>query len=97
MQLLRLVLFELFAIALFWSCFCRSSHTHKGNTLRAVRWAFTLLGLVSMVCIVLPPLYGYEPDGVDVMLLSAMAVTQLVTAHYWRAGVPEPFQRRDSP
>jgi hypothetical protein len=93
--MILLTLFEIFAFGLFWSCFCRSAHTSKANTKRDIRWAFTILGVVAIVCMV-APLWGYEPDGLVVLVLAAATITQLVTAHHWRAGVPRQF-RRDAP
>lgn len=87
-----LVLFELFAVALFMSCVCRASYTNKRNTKRDVRWAFTFLGVVAVLCMV-APVFGYEPDGLVTALLAAIALLQVVTAHHWRAGVPPRFQQ----
>jgi hypothetical protein len=86
----QLALFEAFSAAIFWSCFCRAVHTSKANTVREVRWAFTLLGVVSIMCIV-APLFHYQPDGIAVMLAGAIAVVQIVTSSHWRHGVPARF------
>jgi hypothetical protein len=90
--MIRLAIFELFALLLFFSCFCRSVHTSKANTKRDIRWAFTFLGVVAILCIVLP-LWGWRPDTVTVLLIAAAAITQLVTSYHWRAGVPPRFQK----
>jgi hypothetical protein len=89
----HIALFEAFSIAIFWSCFCRAVHTSKANTVREVRWAFTLLGVVSILCIV-APLWGYHPDGIAVLLVGAIAVLQITTSHHWRGGVPERFRSK---
>lgn len=88
------IVFEAFAIALFSSCLCRASYTNKANTKRDIRWAFTFLGVMSLVAVLAPLLWGYEPDGMSTALLAAMTVVQLVTSHHWRNGVPAQFRRR---
>lgn len=93
--MMLLALYEAFACALLWSCFCRATYTSKANTRRDVRWAFSLLGFAALVA-TLGPLFGYEPDEMATLLLGAVAATQIVTAHHWHAGVPEPFQK-DAP
>lgn len=90
--MIRLALFELAALSLFWCCFCRSSFTSKRNTKRDVRWAFTLLGVVAIVCIV-APLWDYRPDPIAIIVLVAAALVQLVTDHHWRGGLPKAFQK----
>jgi len=90
--MILLLLYEVFALALLYSCFCRATHTTKANTRRDVRWAFTLLGVTAVVA-TLAPLFGFVPDGMETALLGAIAILQLVTAHHWRAGVPAPFRK----
>jgi hypothetical protein len=90
MTLYLLVLFELAAVLLIVACFCRATHTHKGNTKRPIRWIFSLLGVMACVSF-LAPWFGYEPDGLATGLLSVLTLTQLVTSHYWHAGVPPQF------
>ncbi len=93
--MIQLVLFEVFALTLTYSCVCRASFTSKANTRRDVRWAFTYLGVMALLG-VLAPLWGYEPDGFTTALLGSITVVQLVTAHHWRNGVPAPFRREPS-
>ena len=88
---IQLGLFEAFSITTFWSCFCRAAHTSKTNSKRDIRWAFTLLGIVSILCIA-APLYEWRPDAIAVLLAGAIASVQVVTSHHWRAGVPKQFQ-----
>lgn len=92
----QVALFEGFSFAVFWSCFCRAAHTSKANTKRDIRWAFTLLGVVSIVCMV-APLWGYHPDLVSVLLAGSTAIVQTVTAYHWRRGVPARFANGESP
>jgi hypothetical protein len=89
---LQLYLFEAFSLAIFYACFCRAAHTSKANTKRDIRWVFTLLGVVSIVCMA-APLFDYRPDGIAVVLAGAIALVQFVTSHHWRAGVPKQFRR----
>ena len=92
--MMLLALYEAFAIALLYSCFCRAAHTSKANTRRDVRWAFTVTGVVAVLAVIAPA-YGHEPDRLEVALLGAFAIVQLVTAHHWRAGVPAAFRRSE--
>jgi hypothetical protein len=89
---IQLAMFEAFAALIFWSCFCRASHTSKANTKRDVRWAFTLLGVVSIVCIV-APFFGYVPDLISIALVGSTAMVQLATSYHWRRGVPVQFRK----
>lgn len=91
--MIHLAIWEVAALALFYSCFCRASFTSKANTRRDIRWSFTFLGVMSLLA-VLAPLYGYDPDGFTVSLLVCMTVVQLTTAHHWRGGVPAQFRRQ---
>ena len=68
--MITLVMWEALAGALVYSCFCRASFTSKANTKRDIRWAFTILGVVSILCIV-SPLWGYRPDWLVILMTSA--------------------------
>lgn len=96
MSLFVLAVFELSAILLVYSCFCRAAHTNTRNTRRDVRWAFALLGVMGSLCLFAPLLGDYQPDGLTAALLGAMALIQLVSAYHWRRGVPPAF-RKDPP
>jgi hypothetical protein len=87
-----LVLWEVAAWALVYSCFCRAAFTNKRNTRRDVRWAFSLLGVMALLSVFLP-FWGYNPDGFTVALLVVITLVQLTTAHHWRNGVPAKFRR----
>ncbi len=97
MKLAVLILFQVFGAALLWSCFSRLTFTSKRNTKRAVRWTFTALAVVAAVCLAAPWFADYQPDAMATALLGISALTQLVTAHYWRAGVPRQFQKEPAP
>lgn len=92
MKLYLVIVFELAAALLVWSCFCRAAFTHKRNTRRPIRWTFTLLAIMACTCFFAPILWHYEPDGVSAGLAGVLALTQLVTNHYWRQGVPPQFK-----
>jgi hypothetical protein len=90
--MMALAIWEALALALFYSCFCRARHTHKGNTKRDIRWAFTYLGVMSILS-ALAPFWGYDPDAFAVALLGAITVVQITTAHHWRKGIPAQFRK----
>jgi hypothetical protein len=92
---LVLILYAVFSAALFWSCLCRLRHTCKRNTQRAVRWVFTALTVMALVCLCAPLLWHYEPDRMATALLGLLAMTQIVTSHFWRQGVPPQFRKDD--
>ena len=89
-------LYLVLCAALMWSCFCRATRMHKGNTRRDVRWAFQLLTVAAAFALAAPLLWAYRPDWVVTLLLAGMVAVQWATAHYWRHGVPEHFQRQHS-
>lgn len=93
MSLFLLGLFQLSAGVLLYSCFSRASFTSKANTRRPIRWVFTILGVMACVCLFAPWLTDYEPDGMAAALVAQLALTQLVTSHFWHAGVPPQFQK----
>ena len=94
MTLFLLCVFQVSALLLVGSCICRAYHTHKGNTRRPVRWTFSALSVVACLSL-FGPWFGYEPDGVSTALIGVLTLTQLVTSHYWRAGVPRQFSQED--
>lgn len=92
MNMLYLIIFDAHALALLASCFCRLSKTCKARTKPVIRWTFTALSIVAAWCSVAPWIFGYQPDMISTALVSVIAYTQIVTAHYWRSGVPPSFQ-----
>ena len=88
----RLVLFEIFLLLVVYSCFCRATHTSKANTRRPIRWTFSALGAVAVFSALGPLVADYQPDGVATALAGVLCLSQLVTNHYWRNGVPAPFK-----
>lgn len=84
------LLFWLFlCLMLFGSVFCRLRRTTK-KTHMDVRMALWLVGLVSLLGLG-APLYGWLPDQITLLIVSAVDVMQLVTASHWAKGVPRQF------
>lgn len=92
LSIVHMGLYEAFLATLFYTTFCRATHMSKGSTKRDIRWSFTLLGIVAIVGMV-APLYGHDPDPLEICFLGAICIVQVVTAHHWRRGVPPPFRR----
>jgi hypothetical protein len=90
--MMQLAVWEVLSLALVYSCFCRASFTSKANTKRDIRWSFTYLGVMALLC-ALAPFWGYDPDGFTIALLGAITLVQLTTAHHWRNGIPHQFRR----
>lgn len=87
-----LILHEVLCLALFYSVFCRAVRScEKVRT--DVRFAFFLLGLVACAGMAAPIAWLFVPTGFDLLLLMAITVVQLVTAHHWTAGVPDRFYK----
>lgn len=83
---------ELLCLALFWSVFCRSAITHGHRTKLSIRVSLLVLGAAALAAMV-APFYGWQPDGVTLLMLLAYVAMQVTTAELWRDGTPEPFQR----
>ena len=83
---------EALCLALFYSVFCRCVRS-SDKVRTSVRLAFVFLGLVACAGMVAPLVWGVVPDLFSLSLLAAITVVQLVTAHYWRAGVPDRFYK----
>lgn len=103
MQEMLLIMQLGMALTIGWSCLCRVSKM-DGDTRREVRWAMVFQAFAAGVLLgapflpVLMPLdFSYPalttPDAVWVLLLVSIVVVQLVTAKYWREGVPQVFQQ----
>jgi hypothetical protein len=90
-----LVVHEVLAGLLFWSCFCRAVKMSK-RTHNAVRLAFWAESIAAVV-VVFAPLRGWQPDAITNILLIGVTTVQLVTAYYWQHGVPAPFQKPAPP
>jgi uncharacterized membrane protein len=87
-----LITHELLCLALLYSVFCRAAKSCE--KVRAdVRFAFFVLGIVACAGVAAPLAWGFIPDVFGLSLLAAMTTVQLVTAHHWKAGVPDRFYK----
>lgn len=89
---LTLLVHEAVAGALFYTCFCRAIHMNAEHTRYGVLFAFWMLGLASVVMIAAPIVWGWEPSIPTIVLMLAIIIVQLVTSHFWHAGVPPQFR-----
>lgn len=99
---IKLLLHVGLCAAIFWSCFCRQARATAHSTRPQVRAAFALLGAASIALGIAPwapalwpECPDYAPSWPELLMLAAISVVQGVTAHYWRAGVPRDFQRKE--
>ena len=86
---LKLIVWEMLCLALFWSVFCRSVRMDK-TTKIDIRVSIWLLGLASLLGFG-APLYGWEPDFVTLIIIGAGVLMQAIMAQHWTNGVPERF------
>jgi len=89
-----LVMHEALCLVVLWSVFCRAVQS-TSRVRVAVRASFVALGLVASAGLVAPLAWGLQPGWFSMALLAAIALVQIVTAHYWRNGVPARFYRPD--
>ena len=89
---MAVVIHELLAGVLFYTCFCRAVHMDAESTDYGILGAFYLLGLSSVVMIAAPIVSSWRPSIPSIFLMLAVIVVQIVTSRYWHAGVPEQFQ-----
>lgn len=95
---LMLCMHVVLCAAIFWSCFCRQARASKHTTRPQIRAAFWLLAVGSIVLGIAPwapalwPEWpGHSVTLPELLMLAAVAVVQVATAHYWRKGVPASF------
>lgn len=86
-----LLVHEALSGALFYTCFCRAVLMNGRSTAFAVRMAFYLLGLSSVVLLAAPVVSAWQTNLPTCLLVFAIVVLQGVTARYWRAGSPDHF------
>jgi len=80
-------------LALIFSCLCRAKHMTDRTTLTAIRYATTALAGAGFVLIISALA---RPDwvlGALIMLASASLSMQIVSARYWRRGLPAQFSK----
>lgn len=85
-----LIVHELLAIALFYTCFCRAVKTNR-TVKRDVLAAFWILGMVSCIAMFAPLAFGWRPDLMSIALLGSVVIVQIVTSAHWRDGIPKEF------
>ena len=90
-----LIIHEILALALLYSCFCRAVKT--GETTRPdVLVVFWLLGVASVVNVFAPIVWPkWAPDAASLSLLAATLLVQLVMAKDWRHGVPHQLKKAE--
>ena len=80
-------------LALIFSCLCRAKHMTDRTTLTAIRYATTALAGAGFVLVISALA---RPDwvlGALIMLASAALSMQIVSARYWRRGLPAQFSK----
>lgn len=89
-----LIAHELLCLILIGTVFCRA--VRMDSTVRIdVRLAFFLLGAVACIGVPAPWVWGFHPNAFTLLLMTGIALVQIVTSRYWRAGVPLSFYRPD--
>lgn len=88
-----LIAHELLAGVLFYTCFCRAVRMDTETTSYGVMFAFYLLGLSAILMLAAPIVSAWRPTLPTMALMLAIIIVQVVTSHYWHAGVPKPFQK----
>lgn len=86
-----LLIHEGLCLALFFTVFCRSVKSDQTTRL-AIRLSFLLLGAVSLLGVVAPLIWGWEPTVFSSLLMVAFTVVQTVTGSLWSQGVPDQFK-----
>lgn len=79
-------------LALVFSCLCRARHMTRSTTVTAIRYATTALAGAGFVVIISALA---RPDwllGALVSLACAALAVQIVSARYWRRGLPVQFR-----
>lgn len=84
-----LIFWELLCIALFLSVYDRIIMVNPTTRLE-IRLALCGVGLAAIVGLA-APLYGWVPDLVTLIIVSAIVIMQTVMAELWRNGVPHQF------
>jgi len=86
----EILVHEALCAALFVTVFCRAVKTDA--TVRAdVRFAFFVLGIAACAGIVAPVAWAHQPNAYDLLLLGAVVLVQVITAHHWQHEVPPQF------
>lgn len=102
MKTVMLTVQAAFAVILMYSCFCRLVRTDE-ETHREIRWAILFEFIAASMVLgapVIPMMIRQvswtawtTPWWIWLALLIAATLMQVVTARYWRHGVPHDFQK----
>lgn len=87
-----LIAHELLCVALLWTVFLKLVAC-SAKVRVAVRLALISLGAAACSGLVAPLSWHFVPDVFTLFLMAAVCAVELVTAHYWAAGVPDPFYK----
>ena len=87
--MMTLLFWELLCIALLWSVFDRVIKVDPTTRIE-IRLALCSVGVAALIGLA-APLYGWAPDPVTLIIVSAIVIMQTVMAELWRDGVPHPF------
>jgi hypothetical protein len=86
----NVLIHEALCFALFYTVFCRAVRS-DARVKTDVRFAFFVLGAVSIAGIAAPIVWAHQPSRFDLALLASIVLVQAVTARHWTHGVPEHF------
>lgn len=86
----HVLIHEALCCALFYTVFCRAVRS-DARVKVDVRFAFWVLGVVSIMGMAAPIVWAHAPSVFDLALLFAVVLVQAVTAKHWTGGVPEFF------
>lgn len=95
-QILKLAIFEFFAIAMFYSAFCRMIQL-PADTRIGLKTAVMIVGMVSCAGMAGPVVWDYQPTWMGVALIGGWAIYQGLTAPEWvpdKQAVPPLVERR---
>jgi len=84
-----LLIWEFLCAALVWAVFCRLVFVDKTTKpeVRIVLRAAGFSGLIGAGA----PIYGWLPDGITLIVVGSVVLTEVVLAQYWRFGIPTHF------
>lgn len=90
MNVLDLV-YQAACTAVLWTCFCRFVRMDE-TTAAPIRFAFWLLSVASIACMIAPHFKWADPSWPAALLLGAITVLQYTTSKFWARGAPDQFK-----
>jgi len=86
---MKVIIFELMCIAMFYAAFCRAVNTTRA-TRQGLRLVIMLAGMVSAIGMAAPMVWAYQPDWYAMVLLAFIIISKGTVARYWThaRGVP---------